>query len=728
MKRDLLIGLLTALSVTSAHAIYQWDVPQPDLENVACWNVDNCEPTAASIHMYKLSDPSQTMTLDCDWFVGGFNPVSYSFNVDADDLINCGQMWIVDEMHATFEGPGFFYQLDIIPNPEEEEYAYQCLPVPPNSFPDRVPEGSDGCVAFDPGLVWDHEHFPDGQVALTEDFTVLNGETLYIEAGIEVYGLPGASLTVNGGLNAQGTIDSWISFTGDNWDGLTFGEGSQAQFHYTKVQHVNSPDNGGAVTVQNGGNARFFHSLISHNTTAGEGGAAYVEDGGIFTAYNSTISHNSGASFGGVYLAGGTALFESGMNLLTFNNPVNTDLKGSGAIPNVFFTNIYPQNSDFPEGTVLPVWYCDPGYVDAANGDFNVSYWSLTDPMTPNCIIDVSVNELENDPDGTPGDMGAFPFDQHAILHAAHIGAVNDRANDQGGYVLVEFHASSNDGNVINPVTMYSVWVQYPGMDEDEWVSAGTVAAIADPNMHYVVQVPTLNDQFGENENIHNFMIGTHSVFFPVPMPSATMSGFSLDNLAPAAVTGMDGEGWTYDTWPPTQDRLDISWNQNVTGDFDHFVVKASLTNDFATAPVLYQGVETSATFSSNYGVLQPNQPVYFWASAVDVHENASAPSAYSEIYVTVDEQLPTAFSLAQNHPNPFNPSTSIQFALPTAGQVNLSVYNMLGAKVATLVNGQQAAGRYEVKFDGSKLASGVYFYKLEAPGFSDLKKMTLVK
>jgi len=723
MKKHLLLGLLTLAGAQGAFAMFQWDVDLSDLDQVECWNSSSCEPSDATVHIYNPMNPAEEYTIHCEIYGPDGQPLVYSFLANGDDLVNCAVTYVIDEMAVSFDGPGFHYAYAYEPAPFSTFYSCGLPPFPPNI---DIPAG-DGCIPFAPGLVWDHEHFPNGQVALTEDFTVLAGEELYIEAGMEVYGLPGTSLTIAGDLNAEGTIDSWISFTGDNWDGLVFADGSNAELHYVNVNSVNSADDGGAITVQGGGNARFFHSLIAHNTTAGEGGAAYVADGGIFTVYYSTISHNHGANNGGVYLAGGTALFESGMNLVTFNSPANTDVTGAG-FTNVFFTNIYPQNADFPAGMVLPVWYCDPGYVDAANGDFNVSYWSLTDPTVPNCIIDVSVNELENDADGTPGDMGAFPFDQHAILHAAHIVAVTDRANDQGGYVIVEFEASSNDGSWLNPVTMYSVWMQYPGMGEDEWVSAGTVAAIADPDMNYFVQVPTLNDQFGENENIHAFMIGTHSVHFPVPMPSTTVTGFSLDNLAPAAVTGLDVEGWSYDTWPPTQDRLPISWNQNVTNDFDHFVVKASLTNDFATAPVLYQGQETSTIYTSPFGTLQANQPVYFWASAVDVHENASAPTAYSEIYVSVDDRLPTAFSLSQNHPNPFNPSTSIEFALPAAGQVNLSVYNMLGAKVATLVNGQKAAGRYTVSFDGSKLASGVYFYKLEAPGFSSLKKMTLVK
>ncbi|MBS1492618.1 MAG: choice-of-anchor J domain-containing protein [Bacteroidetes bacterium] len=85
-------------------------------------------------------------------------------------------------------------------------------------------------------------------------------------------------------------------------------------------------------------------------------------------------------------------------------------------------------------------------------------------------------------------------------------------------------------------------------------------------------------------------------------------------------------------------------------------------------------------------------------------------------------------YSLSQNYPNPFNPTTSISFAIPQNGFVTLKVYNMLGKEVATLVNGNLNAGQHNYNFNASNLASGVYFYKLEAGNFSEVKKMSLIK
>lgn len=91
-------------------------------------------------------------------------------------------------------------------------------------------------------------------------------------------------------------------------------------------------------------------------------------------------------------------------------------------------------------------------------------------------------------------------------------------------------------------------------------------------------------------------------------------------------------------------------------------------------------------------------------------------------------EEKPTEFSLSQNYPNPFNPSTTIRYGLPVKARVTLVVYNALGQIVSRLVNEDQEAAYHEVKFDGAGLASGVYFYRLQAGDFVKSSKMNLVR
>ena len=98
--------------------------------------------------------------------------------------------------------------------------------------------------------------------------------------------------------------------------------------------------------------------------------------------------------------------------------------------------------------------------------------------------------------------------------------------------------------------------------------------------------------------------------------------------------------------------------------------------------------------------------------------------TAITPITVTIPEN----YSLSQNYPNPFNPMTKINFSITKSGMTTLKVYDLLGKEVSTLINQNMSAGTYAVDFDGAKLSSGVYFYRLEVNGFSEVKRMTLLK
>jgi len=92
------------------------------------------------------------------------------------------------------------------------------------------------------------------------------------------------------------------------------------------------------------------------------------------------------------------------------------------------------------------------------------------------------------------------------------------------------------------------------------------------------------------------------------------------------------------------------------------------------------------------------------------------------------EENIGTGFSLGQNYPNPFNPSTVINYTLKAASNVSLKIFDLLGKEVATLVNKRQSAGNYNVKFDGSKLSGGVYFYSIKVNEFQETKRMLMLK
>lgn len=109
-------------------------------------------------------------------------------------------------------------------------------------------------------------------------------------------------------------------------------------------------------------------------------------------------------------------------------------------------------------------------------------------------------------------------------------------------------------------------------------------------------------------------------------------------------------------------------------------------------------------------------------------HRTGNQADANVSSVNATSNNIPLKYDLSQNYPNPFNPTTTIRYGLPQRSGVTLSVFNNLGQKISTLVNGTQAAGNHEVRFDGSNLASGVYFYRLEAGSFVQTRKLLLLR
>jgi hypothetical protein len=122
-------------------------------------------------------------------------------------------------------------------------------------------------------------------------------------------------------------------------------------------------------------------------------------------------------------------------------------------------------------------------------------------------------------------------------------------------------------------------------------------------------------------------------------------------------------------------------------------------------------------------------------SSGYDIDTNTFTPiyrtatfTNSSEVNNEVVAGLPEKFDLKPNYPNPFNPSTRISFDLPESAEVRLTVFDVLGRQVATLVNQPMKAGSHTVNFDAQRLASGVYIYRLEAGSFSMTRNMMLIK
>lgn len=237
----------------------------------------------------------------------------------------------------------------------------------------------------------------------------------------------------------------------------------------------------------------------------------------------------------------------------------------------------------------------------------------------------------------------------------------------------------------------------------------------------------------------------------------------NLETAALPTIVGLDIVQYVDFTWENDHVFYDAV-NQMLVQYESHYVGIKYLSEPTTSAQVLvwYDGYSSNDTLTYSYltagtfdtdtlittpdgavsfmagqtQTLQPQQSrtVYIAIAAgtnkTDMLANMqAAQQKYSSITAVADKQpLPTSFSLDQNYPNPFNPSTKISYQLPQSGFVTLKVYNAIGKEVATLVNEEKSAGRYEINFDAAGLTSGVYFYKITTNNFTQTNKMLLIK
>jgi hypothetical protein len=266
--------------------------------------------------------------------------------------------------------------------------------------------------------------------------------------------------------------------------------------------------------------------------------------------------------------------------------------------------------------------------------------------------------------------------------------------------------------------------------DPDHWVkfNGHTFPGFGDSYFAKLDQldVPVGAINSGENAFItYSPIVGHHGIEILWPGPALVIRyGVALPvQLAGFTATALSAT------------EVQIAWKTlTETNNFGFDVQRSYDTPEsFSTIPNSFQAGHGTTVQPVEYRFKDADQGSairYYRLKQTDLngHVTYSEPVRVDVLTSVNDKQLPGSFALDQAYPNPFNPSTTISYALPAASTVRMVVMNQLGQDVRTLVNDQQEAGYHQVVFDASGLASGVYFYRITAGSFVATKKVVLVR
>lgn len=381
----------------------------------------------------------------------------------------------------------------------------------------------------------------------------------------------------------------------------------------------------------------------------------------------------------------------------------------SGTVPlTVQFTDLSFQ---VPEGNPILSWawdFDDNGTIDATTQNPSYTYvtvgtYTVTLIVSDGVSADTLkrndfISALNSAPDPTP------------LL------TVTDVPDDEGGELLIQFTASSIDVPPLSENDIYNVYI-YEVVDS-VWAVLETVHIPATGAASYSMSFSTVAD-FGDINNNYYYLFAVSAEIKNNVYYSEYIVTYSLDNLAPDPISTLNA----------SVDGVSVllSWNASPEPDFDYYIVYRAYTASMENPQQL---TETDITNYTDSDITLAGD-YYYQVAAVDIHGNHSEVIhvVHANIPTAIDESaLPTEFSLHRNYPNPFNPVTTFQYALPVRQQVNLSVYDLKGNLVETLINSEKPAGIHKIEWNASTHGSGVYLYRIEAGEFHTVRKCILMK
>ncbi len=313
------------------------------------------------------------------------------------------------------------------------------------------------------------------------------------------------------------------------------------------------------------------------------------------------------------------------------------------------------------------------------------------------------------------------------------IASIEDVPNDQGKQAFVIWNRCLDDGSAADPVASYTIKRLDKAPSGDVWTGVGEHTA--DGSDRYSLVVPTLFDATPSRSDTTLFKFVAKFASGKI-YESNIAKGITIDNLVPTAPGGLMVQ-------QPVDRGIKLLWDEPVDKDFSYFAVYRSLAPNFVPSAtnrittLVGEVVEGKVSFIDTF--VFDGKTYYYKISAFDFSENESPFSDELKVEASLSvedpdtQALPKELVLSQNHPNPFNPSTTISFGLPRDEQITVNIYDVSGAFVRSLAKGRFSAGYHSLTWDarnnsGHTVSTGTYFYRLETTSKVITKKATLLK
>ena len=512
-----------------------------------------------------------------------------------------------------------------------------------------------------------------------------------------------------GGPNVTGTVDVYVaklSNTGEWIWSKDFGDASN--------QYCN------ALVVDNNGNV--FIAGYIHEGTINFGGSDLTGIGDCYLAkFNSNGAHQWSQRFG------------------LDANPQDGRALAVDAGNNVIFAGHFFGQVDFGGGSLTSSGVHDLFLAKFNNGGDHLwsrKFGNSLNQQTPLVAVDLDDNIVyAGQFDGTvdfgggnlssAGGTDAFVARLGGDPFEPLITSITDIGNDQGRKVKIRFVRSGADALMGQaPIVRYDAFrrddpapskATAPGdryVMADGWTQVGSVSAYTDNT--YGIDVPTIGDStIAQGPYFSSFFIRAATSAPGMFYDSPADSGYSLDNLAPGAPTSLVLTAGL------------LTWNESSAGDFDYFSIYGGSTSSFGAATLInYSTSPTLSVTSSPYA--------FYFVTATDFSGNEGNPSMTNT--TTDTERTPKSYVLSiSSYPNPFNPVTTIRYTVPSKGMVEVTIFDLRGAHVATLVNEEKDMGAYTQTWEGrndagTRVSSGMYLARVKHPSETRSYKLVLQK